>query len=120
MGDNTRSVRQSGAVKGSPEGGTAPGRLKLMIDDSAKEYLHNDLREIREAMLWRRSPPSPSTRPATSTGGHAPTQNCSTSAQHATSHRGATFWEAQCAKIERAARAAVTEPDHAGPHITFT
>ncbi len=24
-----------------------------MIDDSAKEYLHNDLRQIREAMLWK-------------------------------------------------------------------
>jgi hypothetical protein len=24
-----------------------------MIDDFAKEYLHNDLREIREAMLWK-------------------------------------------------------------------
>ncbi|MEV4874685.1 DinB family protein [Streptomyces cyaneofuscatus] len=41
-------------------------------------------------------------------------------AQHATPHRDADFWEVQCAKIERAARAAVTEPGHAGPHITFT
>jgi hypothetical protein len=24
-----------------------------MIDDFAKEYLHSDLREIREAMLWK-------------------------------------------------------------------
>ncbi|MFF2539301.1 DinB family protein [Streptomyces cyaneofuscatus] len=43
-----------------------------------------------------------------------------TTAQHAASHHDGDFWEARCAKIERAARAAVTEPDHAGAHITFT
>ncbi|WP_415959871.1 DinB family protein [Streptomyces sp. 021-4] len=43
-----------------------------------------------------------------------------TTARHATPHRDATFWEALCAKIERAAEAAATEPDHAGPRTTFT
>ena len=37
-----------------------------------------------------------------------------TRAQYATSQRDATFWEAQWAKIERAAKAAATKPDHAG------
>ncbi|WP_443066670.1 mycothiol transferase [Streptomyces sp. NBC_01255] len=36
--------------------------------------------------------------------------------QCATPHRDATFWEAQCAKIERAAKAAATTPDHAGSY----
>ncbi|MZF58537.1 DUF664 domain-containing protein [Streptomyces sp. SID5594] len=43
-----------------------------------------------------------------------------TTARHATPHRDATFREALCAKIERAAEAAATRPDHAGPPTTFT
>ncbi|WP_406036566.1 DinB family protein [Micromonospora sp. NBC_00898] len=41
-----------------------------MIDDFAKEYLHNDLREIREAMLWKLDGLSEYDirRPLTSTG----------------------------------------------------
>jgi hypothetical protein len=31
----------------------AHDRLAPVIDDFAKEYLHSDLREIREAMLWK-------------------------------------------------------------------
>ena len=29
------------------------GRLGPMIDDFAKEYLHNDLRAVRETMIWK-------------------------------------------------------------------
>ncbi|MFI8352585.1 DinB family protein [Streptomyces cyaneofuscatus] len=43
-----------------------------------------------------------------------------TTAQHAASHRDGNFREARWAKIERAARTTVTEPDHAGPYSTFT
>jgi hypothetical protein len=32
---------------------TARGRLAPVIDDFAKEYLHGQLRQIREAMLWK-------------------------------------------------------------------
>src|SRR6516165_4390725 len=32
---------------------TAHGRLGPVIDEFAKDYLHNDLREIREAVLWK-------------------------------------------------------------------
>jgi hypothetical protein len=35
-------------------------------------------------------------------------------AENATPRRDAAFWESRRAKIERAAKAAVTEPDHAG------
>ncbi|MFJ8845304.1 DUF664 domain-containing protein [Streptomyces cyaneofuscatus] len=43
-----------------------------------------------------------------------------TADRYATRHRDSTFWGAPYAKIERAAKAAFTEPHHAGPHITFT
>ena len=43
-------------------------------------------------------------------------ESTGTTARYATPHRDATFWEAQCAKIERAAKAAVTKPDHAGSY----
>ncbi|MFD5699400.1 mycothiol transferase [Streptomyces lasiicapitis] len=45
-------------------------------------------------------------------------ESTGTTAQYATAQRDATFWEAQCAKIERAAKAAATKPDHAGSHGT--
>ncbi|WP_328535050.1 DinB family protein [Streptomyces sp. NBC_00344] len=41
-----------------------------------------------------------------------------TTAQYAAPQRDAAFWEAQCAEIERAAKAAVTNPDHTGPYDT--
>lgn len=34
-------------------GPTERDRLMPVIDDFAKEYLHNDLRQIREVMLWK-------------------------------------------------------------------
>jgi hypothetical protein len=37
-----------------------------------------------------------------------------TAAEYASSQRDAAFWEARCAEIERAAKAAVTKPDHDG------
>ncbi|TDC37406.1 hypothetical protein E1211_10525 [Micromonospora sp. 15K316] len=67
-----------------------------MIDDFAKEYLHSDLREIRETMLWKLDG---------STG---------TAAQYANTPRDAAFWAAQRARIEQAAKAAVAKPDHGG------
>lgn len=33
--------------------GVRRGKLRSMIDDFAKGYLHSDLRELREAMLWK-------------------------------------------------------------------
>lgn len=36
-----------------------------------------------------------------------------TTAEYANSQRDAAFWDAQCAKIERAAKAAAAKPDHA-------
>lgn len=36
-----------------------------------------------------------------------------TTAEYANSQRDAAFWDAHCAKIERAAKAAATKPDHA-------
>lgn len=36
-----------------------------------------------------------------------------TTAEYANSERDAAFWDAQCAKIERAAKAAAAKPDHA-------
>ncbi|WP_371660131.1 DinB family protein [Streptomyces sp. NBC_00280] len=198
-----------------------------MIDDFAKEYLHNDLREIREAMLWKLDGLGEYDvrRPLTSTGtnllglvkhlsmcearyfgevfdrpfpeplprwdnagehdadmwvtehetrreiidlyrrvwkhsdatitalaidspGHVPwwprpdvklfnilvhmltetsrhaghadilreqlDESTGTTAEYATPQRDAAFWEAQCAEIERAAKAAVTKLDHTG------
>ncbi|QIB47891.1 DUF664 domain-containing protein [Streptomyces aureoverticillatus] len=43
-------------------------------------------------------------------------ESTGTTAQYATSQRDATFWEAQCAKIERAATATVAKPDDAGSY----
>jgi hypothetical protein len=49
---------------------TARGRLVPVIDDFAKEYLHSDLREVREVMLWKLDGLSEYDirRPLTSTG----------------------------------------------------
>ncbi|MFH9070426.1 DinB family protein [Streptomyces alboflavus] len=43
-------------------------------------------------------------------------ESTGTTARYATPQRNATFWNAQRAKIERAARAAVAPSDHAGSH----
>jgi hypothetical protein len=46
------------------------GRLVAVIDDFAKEYLHGDLREVRETVLWKLDGLSEydARRPLTSTG----------------------------------------------------
>jgi hypothetical protein len=50
-----------------------------MIDEFAKEYLHDELRSVREALVWKlgstrtqRPANSPSTPRAASPGGHGP------------------------------------------------
>ena len=49
---------------------TASGRLVPVIDEFAKEYLHDDLRWIRQALLWKLDGLSEYDirRPLTSTG----------------------------------------------------
>jgi hypothetical protein len=95
-----------------------------MIDESAKEHLHDHLRWVRETLVWKLDGLceimvhvlSDTTRHA----GHADILreqldgavgvNAESTALHG---HDSAFWEARCAKIEQAARAA--DPTNAPP-----
>lgn len=42
-----------GTARTGQRASAAPGRVGIVIDDFAKEYLHHDLRQVREAVLWK-------------------------------------------------------------------
>ena len=104
----------------------APGRLMPMIDEFAKEHLHDHLRWVREALVWKLDGLSEYDirRPLTPTGtnllglvtrhaGHADILREQLDGavgmlpQSAPLHgRDSAFWETRRATIERAARAA--------------
>lgn len=53
--DRTGLQRSPAVVSREHRVGSRSSGRKLvpMIDDFAKEYLHSDLREVRETMLWK-------------------------------------------------------------------
>src|SRR5436190_11214857 len=50
---STRSCAAIGSTSPQPHESNFCPRGVLMIDEFAKEYLHGDLRYVREAMLWK-------------------------------------------------------------------